>query len=76
VFSKFQLDYKDYVVLDEKYLRPEELHDLKGDSSKLREKLGWVPDYDFETLMDDMMVSDENYHKAFKDVFTPYDTCK
>jgi len=76
VFSKFQLNYKDYVVLDEKYLRPEELHDLKGDSSKLREKLGWVPDYNFETLMDDMIESDENYYKAFKDVHTPYDAVR
>jgi len=76
VFNKFQLNYKDYVVLDKKYLRPEELHDLKGDSSKLREKLGWEPDYNFETLMDDMMMNDENYYKAFKDVHTPYDAVR
>jgi GDPmannose 4,6-dehydratase len=76
VFNKLQLDYKDYVVLDEKYLRPEELHDLKGDSTKLRETLGWKPEYTFETLMDDMIYNDVNYHKAIKDVWTPYDTTK
>jgi len=76
VFNKLQLNYKDYVVLDEKYLRPEELHDLKGDSTKLREKLGWEPEYTFETLMDDMVHNDVNYHKAIKDVWTPYDTMK
>ena len=81
VFNKLKLDYKDYVVLDEKYLRPEELHDLKGDSSKIREKLGWVPKYTFEKLMDDMLINDENHYKAIKFdedeyVHTPYDTCK
>ena len=76
VFNKLQLNYKDYVILDEKYLRPEELHDLKGDSTKIREKLGWKPEYTFETLMDDMIFNDENYHKAIKDVWTPYDTTK
>ena len=76
VFNKFGLDYNDYVVLDKKYLRPEELHDLKGDSSKLRDAIGWIPEYTFETLMDDMVVSDENYSKAFKDVHTPYDAVR
>ncbi len=55
VFSKLDLDYRDYVVLDERFLRPEELDDLKGDSSKIRSRLGWKPDYGFEGLMDDMI---------------------
>jgi len=80
VFNKLKLDYKDYVVLDEKYLRPEELHDLKGDATKIREDLGWKPKYTFENLMDDMIINDENYYKAVKFggeyVHTPYDTCK
>ena len=76
VFSKLNMDYRDYVVLDERFLRPEELRDLKGDSTKIRTKLGWKPEYNFETLMDDMMVSDETYYKAFKDVHVPYDTVK
>lgn len=54
-FSKLGLDYKDYVVIDEKHLRPEELHDLKGDSSKLRNELGWKPKYTFETMLDEMV---------------------
>ena len=36
VFGKLDLDYKDYVGVDQKYMRPEELTDLKGDSSKAR----------------------------------------
>lgn len=79
VFRKLKLDYKDYVVMDEKYLRPEELHDLKGDATKIREELGWAPKYTFEKLMDDMILNNENYYKAIEfevDVHTPYDTCK
>ena len=55
VFSKLNMDYKDYVTIDERYFRPEELRDLKGDSSKLRKELGWKPKHTFETLMDDMI---------------------
>ena len=77
VFGKLGMDYKDYVVLDKKYLRPEELHDLKGDSSKLRNTLGWAPKYTFEKLMDDMLINNENYYKAIDfEVHTPYDAVR
>jgi len=55
VFKQLDLDYKDYVVQNEKYMRPEELKYLKGDSSKIRELLNWEPEYSFETLMDEMI---------------------
>ena len=55
VFARLGMDYRDYVTLDKKFLRPEELRDLKGDSTKLRTELGWEPKYNFETLMDDMI---------------------
>ena len=55
IFKELGMDYKEYVTMDERFLRPEELHDLKGDSSKLRTKLNWTPDYTFELLMDDML---------------------
>ena len=54
VFSSLNLDYKEYVVQNPKFLRPEELPYLKGDSTLIRE-LGWKPEYTFETLMDDMI---------------------
>ncbi len=66
VFSKLGMNYEDYYVLDKRYLRPEELHDLKGDSTKIRKELNWNPVYTFETLMDDMVESDENYPKIKK----------
>jgi len=53
-FNKLDLDWKQYVTTDAKYLRPEELKDLKGDSTKLR-KLGWKPNYTFETMIDEMI---------------------
>ena len=55
VFNKLGMNYKDYVVIDERYFRAEELKYLRGDSSKLRSTLGWEPEYTFETLMDDMI---------------------
>jgi len=53
-FNKLDLDWKQYVETDAKYLRPEELKDLKGDSTKLRE-LGWTAEYTFETMIDEMI---------------------
>jgi GDPmannose 4,6-dehydratase len=54
-FSKFGLDYRDYVKVDEKFLRPEELHNLKGDSSKLKSITKWEPKYTFESMLDEML---------------------
>ena len=55
VFSKLDLDYKEHVVQNSKFMRPEELNYLKGDPSKAREVLKWEPEYTFETLLDDMI---------------------
>jgi GDPmannose 4,6-dehydratase len=55
VFAKLDLDYTKHVVQNEKFLRPEELKYLKGDSTKIRQTLGWKPEYTFQTLMDDMI---------------------
>ena len=55
VFSSLGLDYKEYVKQDEKFLRPEELHNLKGDSSKLIKTTGWAHDYTFESMLDEMI---------------------
>jgi GDPmannose 4,6-dehydratase len=63
VFSKLELDYKIYVKQDEKFLRPEELHNLKGDSSKLKSITGWSTDYTFETMLDEMVEYWMNYYK-------------
>ena len=54
VFKYLDLDYRDYVVQNPKFLRPEELPYLKGDSTKIRETLGWKPEYTFEAMMHEM----------------------
>jgi GDPmannose 4,6-dehydratase len=63
VFSKLGMDYKDYVVQNPKFLRPEELPYLKGDSTKIRTELGWKPTYTFESMMDEMIEYWLNVHK-------------
>jgi len=55
VFAKLDMNYEEYVTQDEKFLRPEELTDLKGDSTKLRNTLGWTPTYTFESMLDEMI---------------------
>ena len=55
VFSKLGMDYNDYVVQNPKYMRPEELKYLKGDSQITRDVLGWEPEYTFETMLEEMI---------------------
>jgi GDPmannose 4,6-dehydratase len=54
VFEKLNLNYEDYIIQNQKFLRPEELKYLKGDSTRIRE-LGWEPEYTFESMMDEMI---------------------
>ncbi len=49
---------KEVVVVDPRYFRPTEVDLLIGDASKAKNKLGWVPKYDMEYLVKDMMQSD------------------
>ena len=63
VFNYLQLNYLDYIVVDEKHFRPEELENLKGDSSKLKKELDWNPIYTFETMLDEMLEYWLNYYK-------------
>ena len=63
VFTRLGLHWSEYVKQDEKFLRPEELHDLKGDSSKLISTTGWSHDYTFETMLDEMIDYWMNYYK-------------
>tara|TARA_R110000824_G_scaffold156733_2_gene329926 strand:- start:513 stop:1394 length:882 start_codon:yes stop_codon:yes gene_type:complete len=60
VFNKLDMDYRDYVVQNPKFMRPEELRYLRGDPSKVIETLGWKPEYTFETMLDEMIERWEN----------------
>jgi GDP-D-mannose dehydratase len=43
------------VGIDKRYHRAEELRFLKGDCSKIKTDLGWVHEYTFETMIDEMI---------------------
>jgi GDPmannose 4,6-dehydratase len=57
-FAEVGLDYRKYVVVDEKYYRPAEVEQLLGDPSKARQRLGWQPRYTFEQLIQEMVQAD------------------
>ena len=55
VFAKLDLEMEKYIHQDKKYMRPEELKYLKGDSSKAKKILNWKPQISFEELIDEMI---------------------
>jgi GDPmannose 4,6-dehydratase len=55
VFNKLDLDFKKHVVVSDKYIRPQELRFLRGDSRESRLKLKWKPEYTFEKMIDEML---------------------
>lgn len=57
-FERVDKDYKDYVVQDERFMRPAEVHELMGDYTKAREKFGWEPTVKFEELINMMIDAD------------------
>ena len=57
-FARAGLDWRQYVVVDERFLRPAEVHTLLGDATKAREKLGWAPEVGFEEMVQQMVDSD------------------
>ena len=57
-FSVVNMDWKDYVEFDERYLRPTEVDLLIGDTTKAKEKLGWVAKTSFDDLVKIMVESD------------------
>lgn len=57
-FAELNLDYRKYVVIDERFRRPAEVDQLVGDSTKARKVLGWRPKYTFDELVREMVQSD------------------
>tara|TARA_R100001443_G_scaffold115981_1_gene135091 strand:- start:919 stop:1881 length:963 start_codon:yes stop_codon:yes gene_type:complete len=51
-------DWSNYVVQDERYMRPAEVAVLCGDSSKARDVLGWKPETSFEQMVHNMVDHD------------------
>lgn len=59
-FGVADLDWEQYVKVDEKYYRPAEVDLLIGDSSRARAELGWEPKISFEELITEMVETDLN----------------
>jgi GDPmannose 4,6-dehydratase len=57
-FGYADLDWREYVKIDERYFRPSEVDLLIGDYSKAREKLGWEPTVRFRELVQMMVDAD------------------
>ena len=57
-FAHLDLDFKDYIVTDPRFVRPAEIDLLLGDSTLARKELGWEPTVSFEGLVKMMVDSD------------------
>ena len=57
-FGHVGLDYRDYVVIDERFMRPAEVDLLIGDPTKAKNELGWSPRTSFPELVQMMVESD------------------
>jgi GDPmannose 4,6-dehydratase len=57
-FGMVGVDWKKHVVLDDRYLRPAEVDNLRGDSAKARRILGWEPKVKFDELIRMMVEND------------------
>ncbi|MFH1616004.1 MAG: GDP-mannose 4,6-dehydratase [Planctomycetota bacterium] len=70
VFGHLELEWKDYVEIDPRYLRPAEVDFLQGDSSKARKVLRWEPKVMFRDLARMMTDADmrlAEHEKILKD---------
>ncbi|PEO49404.1 GDP-mannose 4,6-dehydratase [Bacillus sp. AFS026049] len=57
-FQHAGLDWKEYVIQDEKFMRPAEVDLLLGNPQKANDKLGWQPEVTFEQLVKSMVDHD------------------
>lgn len=58
VCSMANLNFEDVYELDKRFLRPSEVMYLKGNSDKIQKELGWVPEYSWDSLLEEMFLND------------------
>jgi len=68
------LNWKDYVVVDPKFVRPAEVDLLLGDSAKARNKLKWQSKLEFKELVRMMVDYDIERYKVSEYSSKNYDT--
>ena len=61
-FNCLDLDFHDYVKVDENLYRPSEVQLLQGDASKAKKILGWSPTVSFEQLIEEMVKGDMDWY--------------
>jgi GDPmannose 4,6-dehydratase len=54
-FAAVELDWRDYVVKDERFYRPTEKCPMIGDATKARTRLGWAPKREFAAMVREMV---------------------
>ncbi len=57
-FGALNLDYRDHVTIDPRFLRPADVYELVGDATKARQNLGWEPSVSFQELIAMMVEHD------------------
>jgi GDPmannose 4,6-dehydratase len=57
-FDAADLKWEKYVKVDERFMRPADVPELRGDASKARQKLEWAPETSFEELVQMMVEAD------------------
>ncbi|HEY8187335.1 MAG TPA: GDP-mannose 4,6-dehydratase [Pyrinomonadaceae bacterium] len=70
-FAEVDLDYREYVRIDERFLRPAEVGSLVGDATKARTTLGWEPTCTFPELVREMVQNDLKLALAQSPQLTP-----
>jgi GDPmannose 4,6-dehydratase len=70
-FETVDLDWQNYVVLDEKLYRPADVFELKGDARKAEIHLGWTPNTTFDRLVEIMVENDLNELRATMGISKP-----
>lgn len=63
-FGALDLDWKKHVEIDPRYLRPTEVHHLRGNTAKAERVLGWKPTVRFQELIEMMVRADEEDVRA------------
>ena len=56
-FKKAGLNSKNHIVIDQKYMRPSDVPLLCGNPTKAKEQLGWEPKYNFDSLINEMVLN-------------------
>jgi len=65
-FSHVNLNYKDYVTIDNNLIRPAEVDSLLANASKAKKDLKWEPEVSFDNLVKGMVETDLEFVTNFR----------